>query len=70
MAPVLEQVKKEMGERLRIIKIDVDKNEALSARYQIRSIPTMILFKNGKEVWRQSGAVPASWLSGRLQETV
>lgn len=55
LAPILKEVKQEMGEDLRIVKIDVDKNEPLSNKYQVRGVPTLILFKDGKQVWRQSG---------------
>ena len=55
MHPVLEQLKDEMGDSIRIIKLDVDKNEVLSAQYNIQSVPTLMLFKNGEIVWRQSG---------------
>lgn len=57
LGPILEQVKDEMGDAVKIIKIDVDKNEPLAAQYQVRGVPTMILYKNGKQVWRQSGVV-------------
>ena len=57
MHPVLEQLKEYVGEEIRIIKIDVDKNQALSNAYGIQSIPTLMLFKSGKMLWRQSGAM-------------
>ena len=57
MHPVLEQLKSELGDTLRIIKLDVDKNEALSAQYRIQSVPTLILAKGGEILWRQSGAM-------------
>lgn len=57
MHPVLEQLKEDVGEGIRIIKIDVDKNQALSNAYGIQSIPTLMLFKSGKMLWRQSGAM-------------
>ena len=57
MHPVLEQLKGEMGDGLRILKVDVDKNEALSAQYRIQSVPTLVLFRGGEQVWRQSGAM-------------
>ena len=57
MHPVLEQLKEYVGEGIRIIKIDVDKNQALSNAYGIQSIPTLMLFRNGKMLWRQSGAM-------------
>ena len=53
--PVLKEICREIGDKARLIKIDVDKNPAIAQRYQVRSIPTLILFKNGKPIWRQSG---------------
>jgi len=55
LAPILKQVKDNLGERITIIKIDVDKNQQLASQYQVRGVPTMILFQNGKQLWRQSG---------------
>ena len=57
MHPVLEQVKEALGDKLRIIKIDVDKNDAVAAQYGISSVPTLMLFRNGEMLWRQSGAL-------------
>lgn len=57
LAPILTDVKKELGENIKIIKIDVDKNQPLASQYQVRGVPTMILFKNGQQVWRQSGVL-------------
>ncbi len=57
MHPVLEQLKEELGESIRILKIDVDKNEGLAQQYRIQSIPTLMLFKNGQQLFRQSGAM-------------
>ncbi|HAH55431.1 MAG TPA: thioredoxin [Flavobacterium sp.] len=57
LAPILKQVKDNLGERITIIKIDVDKNEQLASKYQVRGVPTMILFQNGKQMWRQSGVL-------------
>lgn len=55
LAPILVEVKAAMGESLKILKIDVDKNESLAAKYQVRGVPTLMLFKSGKQLWRQSG---------------
>lgn len=57
LAPILKDVKSDLGESVKIIKIDVDKNQSLAANYQVRGVPTMILFQNGKQVWRQSGVL-------------
>ncbi len=57
MSPILKEVKSTLGDKVSIIKIDVDKNQSLAAKYQVRGVPTLILYKSGKQVWRQSGAV-------------
>ena len=70
MAPVLHEVKKDMGNDLTIIKIDVDKNPQASAAYQVSGIPTLILFRQGKVLWRQSGAMPAAQLKQVLKHNL
>ena len=62
MKPVLDEVKRKLGDKVRIIKIDVDKNNALSQTLDIRSVPTIILYRNGKILWRTSGARPLNEL--------
>ena len=57
LAPILKEVKAELQDQIKIIKIDVDKNQNLAAQYQVRGVPTMMLFKNGQSVWRQSGVL-------------
>lgn len=57
LAPILKQVKDELSDKIKIIKIDVDKNQALATKYQVMGVPTLILYKDGKQVWRQSGVL-------------
>lgn len=57
LAPILKQVKDSLGDRITIVKIDVDKNQQMAAQYQVRGVPTMILFLAGRQLWRQSGVV-------------
>lgn len=57
LAPILKQVKDNLGERITILKIDVDKNQQLASKYQVRGVPTLILFQNGNQLWRQSGVL-------------
>lgn len=66
MAPVLEQVAAQHQGKLRIIKIDIDKNPAVAQQYRVQSVPTLILFRQGQPVWRQAGAVPAPQLRQAL----
>jgi thioredoxin 1 len=58
LAPILKEAKSSLGDKVKIVKIDVDKNQELSSKYQVRGVPTLILFKEGKQLWRQSGVVP------------
>jgi thioredoxin 1 len=57
LSPILREVKESLGDRVSIIKIDVDKNQQVASQYQVRGVPTMILFQNGKQLWRQSGVL-------------
>tara|TARA_B110000238_G_scaffold200006_1_gene248679 strand:- start:7340 stop:7654 length:315 start_codon:yes stop_codon:yes gene_type:complete len=57
MSPILKEVKDELKGKIAILKIDVDKNQALASKYQVRGVPTLVLYKEGKQVWRQSGMV-------------
>ena len=55
LAPILKQVKDDLGDGIKILKIDVDKNQNLASQYQVRGVPTLILLKQGKQLWRESG---------------
>lgn len=63
MPPILKELKQMTGDRLTIIKMDVDRNPAVASSYQIQSVPTMILFKKGAIQWRQSGVIPAAQIN-------
>ena len=62
MHPVLEQLKAQLGDRIRIIKVDVDKHSIPAEEYNVQAVPTLILFRSGKVLWRQSGALPLNQL--------
>ena len=68
MAPILKEVKDKVGNSAQIIKIDVDKNPKLSAKYGIRSVPTLMIFKNGKEMWKKSGFFPSNQLVNLINQ--
>jgi len=68
LSPILKQVKDELGDNISVIKIDVDKNQAVAAQFQVRGVPTMLLFKNGKQVWRQSGVLSKSDLISVIKQ--
>lgn len=68
LAPILKEVKEELGETVSIIKIDVDKNQPLAAQYQVRGVPTMMLYQKGQQLWRQSGVVSKEQLIQIIKE--
>jgi len=65
-SPILKEVADELGEKVKIIKIDVDNNREIAARFNVQSVPTIMVFKNGKQIWRQSGVVSKSELKSIL----
>ncbi len=67
MAPILKELKATMGDGVSIIKIDVDKNPEIALKLQVRGVPTLVLYKSGKQLWRQSGVIPANELQKIIQ---
>lgn len=70
MAPVLKQVKQNFKDQIKIIKIDIDKNPAVAQRFDVKGVPTLILFKQGKPVWRQSGVLQVNDLTTVLNNHI
>lgn len=70
MTPILEELKQQLGDNIRIIKIDVDKNGSIAQTYGIRSVPTLILFKGGNSLWRASGARPLQELKTIISQYI
>ncbi len=68
MSPILDQLKKKSGNKVRILKVDVDKNPKIAASYQVRGVPTLVLMKSGAILWRQSGVVELRALEQVLQQ--
>jgi thioredoxin 1 len=66
MKPILEDLKQQMGDKVKIIKIDVDKNQRLAAELKIQGVPTLILYRNGQVLWRQSGVVSSIDLKNKI----
>lgn len=67
MVPVFKELKSAMGDKVKIVKIDTDRNRHLSAQMGIRSIPTMVVYKDGTQVWQQPGAMPMHTLKAKLE---
>jgi thioredoxin 1 len=69
-SPILKEVAAELGDKVRVIKIDVDSNSQIAGRYSVQSVPTIIVFKNGRVVWRQSGVATKNQLYNVLIQNV
>ena len=70
MPPILKQVKDALGDKVTIIKIDIDKNPAAASAYNVQSVPTLMVFQNGQSKWRQSGVMQASQLQQVIQQYI
>lgn len=67
-APILEQLKENVGETANVIKVDIDRNQQLAAQYRVQSVPTLIMFKNGEPVWRAVGVQTLELLKDKVKE--
>lgn len=70
MPPILKQVKDALGDKVTIIKIDIDKNPAAASAYRVQSVPTLMVFQNGESKWRQSGVMQANQLQQVIQQYI
>lgn len=70
MQPILEETSRKVGDKVKIIKVDIDKNPLAASNFQVRGVPTLILFQKGKTVWRQSGVVPTHQLVKVIEDNV
>jgi thioredoxin 1 len=70
MAPILSKVKTQIGDKASIIKVDVDKNPAAASTYQVRGVPTLILFKKGQIVWKESGVISEQQLASVIKQHI
>ena len=70
MHPILDKLKDKMGSTVRVVKIDVDKNQEVAATFKIRSVPTLLLFKKGEILWRQAGGMDAKALEQKIKNAL
>lgn len=68
--PILEQVKNTVGDKATVVKVDIDRNSEVAAKYRVQSVPTLIVFKNGEPVWRAVGVQQADVLVAKLNENM
>lgn len=67
MTPILKQLKSQLGNNVRILKVDIDKNKEIAMKYQIRSVPTLMIFQNGQKKWTGNGVIQADQLASVIQ---
>lgn len=70
MHPVMDRLKNEMGSQVRILKIDVDKNQEVANKFKVRGVPTFVLFKDGEILWRQSGQMDINTLKSKIKAAI
>ncbi|HMP28451.1 MAG TPA: thioredoxin [Saprospiraceae bacterium] len=70
LGPIVQQVKNEMGDAIKVVKIDVDANQAVASKLQVMSIPTMMIYKKGKQLWRVSGVQSKQAIIAKLNESI
>lgn len=70
MGPILQQVKEELGDEVKILKVDIDKYQDLAARYQVKGVPTFAIFKNSELLWKESGARPKEQLVSQIKKYI
>ncbi|MDZ7848226.1 MAG: thioredoxin [Owenweeksia sp.] len=68
LAPIIQEVKQEMGSLVKVLKIDIDRNQKLASELQVKGVPTIMIYKQGRLQWRQSGVVPAPVLINQLRQ--
>ncbi len=70
MSPILDKLKVEMGSHVRVLKIDVDKNQEVAAKFKVKGVPTFVLFKKGEILWRQSGGMDLATLKNKIKASI
>ena len=70
MQPILEDTSKQLGGKVKIVKVDIDRNPLAASKFQVRGVPTLLLFQKGQVLWRQSGVVPTHQLIQNIQTSL